>query len=82
LAVSEGAKIEDLPYFFHHHTTTDSGFVDEKTAQRFRELQTDIENDLQVVKVYRMGDRKITACILGKTSAGDIVGLKTTVIET
>jgi hypothetical protein len=75
-------ETEDLPYFFRHHTTTDLGFVDEEKARRFRELQAYLEENLREVKAYRVGERKITALILGRTSAGDIAGLKTTIIET
>jgi hypothetical protein len=73
-------EVEELPYFFRNHTKEES--EDEETARRFRELQTYLEENLQDVKVYRVGERKITVLILGKTATGDVAGLKTTVIET
>ena len=80
------SKIEtvDLPYFFRNHTT-DQAEADEDMkamAQRFRELQTFLENHLQDLKVYRIGQVEIEALILGKLNETQYAGLKTTVVET
>lgn len=73
-------EVEDLAYFFRNHT--DADLVDEQTAQRFLQLQTFMMQHLQDIKVYRVGERRITVLILGKTASGDYAGLKTVVIET
>lgn len=36
---------------------------------------------MQQVKVYRVGERKVTALVVGKTDAGDLAGLKNSVME-
>ena len=75
-------EVEELPHFFRHHITTDLGFADGETARRFRELQAYLEESLQDVKVHRVGERRITALILGITAGKEVVGLKTVLIET
>lgn len=82
LNLSPGTKVEveELHYFLRNHTADNPD--DPGTPQRFRDLQSFLEQQLQDVKVYRVGERKITALVLGKTAAGDYAGLKTTVIET
>jgi len=77
-------EIVALDYFFRN-LTQDSPDNDEdinNMAQRFRELQAYLQQQLQEVKVYRLGQREIQAYILGKISDNQIAGLKTTVIET
>jgi histidine triad (HIT) family protein len=81
LGVESKVMVEELSYFFQHHTSTDLDFVDEEKAQQFRELQTFLEENLPEVQVYRVGIRRITAFILGRTAGGDVVGLKTTKVE-
>jgi histidine triad (HIT) family protein len=76
LGIPADSKVEaeELPYFFRHYTTTDIGFVDKETARRFRELQEYLLENLQNVQVYRVGDRKIKAFILGKNRNGRYCG--------
>ena len=71
---------EELEHFFRNHTNEDA--EDKKVAQRFRELQSFLKQNLQGMKVYKLGARRITAVILGRSAAGDYVGLRTMVIET
>jgi hypothetical protein len=51
-------------------------------TQRFRDLQAFLENHLQDLKVYRVGETEIQALILGRLNSTEYAGLKTTVIET
>lgn len=84
LGLPDGPKVEveELPHFFRHHTDAESGYVDKETAQRFQDLQTFLQQSLRDVKVYRVGERRITALIVGKTDSGEIAGLKIYLIET
>lgn len=76
--------VVELPYFFRNMTSEEPGAGEEENniARRFRKLQALIEQNLQEVKVYRLGKRKIQAYILGKTGTGDFAGLKTVLVET
>ena len=51
-------------------------------AERFQQLQAKLHELLPDVKVYRIGETRITAFILGTTPAGEIIGLKTVLVET
>jgi hypothetical protein len=80
------AKVEvvELPYFFRN-MTADTPEADEfakDIAQRFRELQTYLQQNLQDLKVYRIGHREIQVFILGKLGETHLVGLKTVSVET
>lgn len=73
-------EVEELTYFFRNHTSDNP--EDTETVQRFRNLQDFLLQSLQDIKVYRLGERKITALMLGRGAAREYIGLKTTVIET
>jgi hypothetical protein len=75
----ESVALED---FFAPVTTDEDWFEDEdrEIAQRFRDLQTAIAT-MENVQVFRLGKIEIDVYIVGAIGA-DIVGLKTTVIET
>jgi hypothetical protein len=75
----ESVALED---FFAPVTTDEDWFEDEdrEIAQRFRDLQGLIAS-LENVQVFRLGKIEIDVYIVGAIGA-DIVGLKTTVIET
>ncbi|MFD3000894.1 nuclease A inhibitor family protein [Pontibacter toksunensis] len=85
-ALPEDEKVEtvELPYFFRNLTRDEpeAGEEENNTARRFRKLQELLEQNLQEVKVYRMGKRRIKAYILGRTGAGDFAGLQTMLVET
>jgi Nuclease A inhibitor-like protein len=49
---------------------------------RYRDLLQAIEVSLADVEVFRVGEVEIGVYIVGRTSAGDLVGLKTYVVET
>ena len=75
----EAITLED---FFEPVTVDKDWFEDEdrQVAQRFRDLQAAIAT-LENVQVFRLGKIEIDVYIVGAIGA-DIVGLKTTVIET
>jgi Nuclease A inhibitor-like protein len=56
----------------------------EELAQvdRYKELLHAIESNLTEVQVFRVGEVEITIYIVGKTPDGELVGLKTQVVET
>ena len=51
-------------------------------VNRYTNLLHAIETSLADVEVFRVGEVEIAIYIVGRTSAGDIVGLKTHVVET
>ncbi|MFN5656938.1 MAG: nuclease A inhibitor family protein, partial [Pseudanabaena sp.] len=63
-------------------TTDEDWFDDEdrQVAQRFRDLQAAIAT-LENVQVFRLGKIEIDVYIVGAIGS-DLIGLKTTVIET
>ena len=75
----EAIALED---FFATVVTDQDWFEDEdrKIAQRFRDLQTAIAT-LENVQVFRLGKVEIDVYIVGEIGQ-DLVGLRTTVIET
>ncbi|MEA5490302.1 MULTISPECIES: nuclease A inhibitor family protein [Pseudanabaena] len=75
----ESITLED---FFAPVVTDEDWFEDEDRAitQRFRDLQAAIAT-LENVQVFRLGKIEIDVYIVGAIGA-DVVGLKTTVIET
>ena len=76
-------KVE-LSYFFRN-MTADQPDADEdmkNISRRFRELQAFLEENLNDIAVYRVGEIEITALILGKLNENQFAGLKTMVVET
>ncbi|WP_434684034.1 nuclease A inhibitor family protein [Pseudanabaena minima] len=71
-----------LEVFFAPVTTDEDWFEDEdrQVSQRFRDLQAAIAT-LENVQVFRLGKIEIDVYIVGAIGP-DLVGLKTTVIET
>jgi hypothetical protein len=68
---------------FFEPVTTDEDWHDEEnraTAQRFRALQAAIAT-LENVQVFKVGEIEIDVYIVGAIGS-DVVGLKTTVVET
>ncbi len=74
----------DLGYFFRNMTQArpeaDEAGIEQ--AKRFANLQQKLQELLQDVKVYRIGDTQKMVLILGRTPDGAIAGLKTLVVET
>ena len=81
-----GSPIEkqELAYFFRNQVRDlpEHGSEEKGRAERFRNLQKVLQEELIDVTVYRVGTTQITALIIGKTKAGNYAGLKTTLIET
>ncbi|MBD6618469.1 nuclease [Komarekiella sp. 'clone 1'] len=58
---------------------------DEQQKQNVKKFQTlvqTLKNNLNEIKVYRIGTINIDIYIIGKTSSGDLAGLSTKVVET
>ena len=64
--------------------TVEDWYEAEEIAQvnRYTELFHAIESNLAQVQVFRVGEVEIAIYIIGKTPNGDLVGLKTHVVET
>ena len=52
------------------------------TVDRYKLLLQTIESNLTQLKVFRLHSVEIDVYIIGKTPDGDVVGLKTTIVET
>ncbi len=52
------------------------------TVDRYKLLSETITSNLTELKVFRLGAIEIDVYILGKTPNGDVIGLKTTIVET
>ena len=56
---------------------------EEKAAvEQYRRLLEVIRQNLSDAKVFKVGERKVSLFIVGKTDEGDWAGLKTTAVET
>ena len=77
-------EVVELEYFFRNmtHARPESGKEGMEQAKRFEHLQKKLRELLQDVKVFRVGETQILALILGRTSGGEIAGLKTMLVET
>ncbi len=64
--------------------TVEDWYEADELAQvdRYTNLQHAIESNLTDVRVFRLGEIDIAIYIVGKTPDGDVVGLKTHVVET
>src|SRR5690606_23974996 len=82
----QGQTVEQvtLTQFFRNmvRPADDQDPAQQEIAQRFLALQTWRETHLQEVTVYRVGTTEVQDYVLGKTPAGDWLGLKTTLVET
>lgn len=59
------------------HTPTDRA-----TAQKYQRLLKLLKDNLDDLKVYRIGDRNIAVYLIGRSASGNFVGLSTRVLET
>jgi hypothetical protein len=73
-----------LTDFFAPVLSVEDWYEEEELAQvkRYTDLLHAIESNLFDVQVFRVGEVEIAVYIVGKTPDGDIVGLKTHVVET
>ncbi|WP_161887602.1 nuclease A inhibitor family protein [Pontibacter russatus] len=75
--------VVELDEFFRSQVRPAEETPDELArAERFRQLQAKLHELLPDVKVYRIGETRISVFILGTTAAGEITGLKTVLVET
>lgn len=58
------------------------GVEELRLVDRYTYLLDSIECNLSEVQVFRIGEIEIAIYIVGKTPSGDIIGLKTHVVET
>lgn len=80
-----GSKIEtqELTLFLRNHTADDGVLGDPAQANRFKALQMYLKQELQDVKVYRVGTSpQVQAYALGRTESGRLAGFKTVLTET
>ncbi len=79
-------KIESIPLtdFFAPALVVENWYEAEElaTVDRYKLLLETIESLLTQLKVFRIGSVEIDVYIIGKTPGGDVVGLKTIVVET
>jgi hypothetical protein len=73
-----------LTDFFEPVLTVEDWYEAPELAQvdRYTDLLHAIESHLSDVRVFRIGEVEIAIYIVGKTPDGDLVGLKTHVVET
>jgi hypothetical protein len=73
-----------LTDFFAPVLTIEDWYEEEElaTVDRYTDLVRSIESNLTKVQVFRLGEIEIAVYIIGKTPDGDLVGLKTQVVET
>ena len=73
-----------LTALFNPVLTVEDGYEADELAQvsRYLDLLQAIDSHLSDVQVFRVGEVEIAIYIVGKTPDGDVVGLKTYVVET
>ncbi|WP_392532928.1 nuclease A inhibitor family protein [Nostoc sp. C117] len=74
----------ELDYLFRN-CAYEKDWHDEQQKQNVTKFQTLLEtlkNNLNEIKVYRIGTINIDVYIIGKTPSGDLAGLSTKLIET
>jgi Nuclease A inhibitor-like protein len=73
-----------LQDFFKDLTTEQDWHGDEEKAKvkQYRNLLAVISRSLAGVKVFKVGETKVSIFIVGQTDDGNWAGLKTTVVET
>jgi hypothetical protein len=81
-----GLKIETLTLsdFFAPALIIEDWYEEEElaTVDRYTNLVRDLESNLTEIQVFRLGEIEIAVYIIGKTPDGDLVGLKTQLVET
>lgn len=76
-------KTQSLSAFFKNAVSIEDWMSDDDkaNAKKMGELATTLNSDLESPKVYLIGEREITAAIIGKVEGG-FAGVVTTVVET
>ncbi len=77
-------ETRSLADFFAPALQTEDWYDEEELANvdRYQQLVSTIEANLSETQVFRVGEIEIDAYIVGKTSNGELVGLKTKIVET
>jgi Nuclease A inhibitor-like protein len=80
----EDTKVISLDDFFAPVLKVEDWYEAEELANvdRYKLLLETIRSNLTELKVFRIGSIEIDIYIVGKTPSGDVIGLKTTIIET
>lgn len=75
---------QTLDYFFRNMVKTydDATPDDLSRAERFRELKDTLNETLNNIEVYRLGDVTIDAVVVGTTKDGKLITLSTKLVET
>lgn len=58
------------------------GLQEKLRAKKFLELHKLLEENLNDLKAYRIGDIRVTYCVLGVASGGQVAGIRTEAVET
>lgn len=83
LPADTAVQTQELTHFLRNHTADDGVLGNVELANRFKALQMYLKQELEEVKVYRVGQGpQLEAYALGKTSSGKLAGFKTTLVET
>ena len=76
-------EVTDLASFFRHVIKPDYTVSQANSAPpQMVALQIFCEQYLQDINVYQIGRRTLTALLLGRSSEGELLGLKTTIVQT
>ncbi len=75
---------QTLDYFFRNMVKTyDAATPDDVSrAERFRKLKDTLNETLNNIEVYRLGDVSIDAVVVGTTKDGKLLSLSTKLVET
>lgn len=77
-------KIVGFYDFFQVATTEEDWHEEEEkaTVKRFQTLVQTLQENLNNLQVYRLGNKEIDAYIVGQTPTGNLAGISTKVVET
>lgn len=77
-------QVLTLADFFKDLTTPQDWHGDEEKAivAQYRSLQDAVQKNLTDAKVFKVGKKKVSIFVVGKTDEGDWAGLKTMSVET
>lgn len=83
---SDGEPVEtiDAEAFFARLTTFREWFGprEKETAERFKALKTELEKEMDGLKVFKVGKIRIDIFVVGLDKKGRLAGVKTKAIET
>ncbi len=76
-------EVTDSTFFFRNVMSPDIAIPKaDNTAEQITALQAFCEEYIKNMKFYRIGSRTFTALLLGISLEGQLLGLKTTIIQT